>query len=68
MTTTMVREAEVVYHPSGDPAPSLEDIQLTERLVRAGELLGIPVLDHVVVGAEGYVSLLDAGLLSRVSP
>jgi DNA repair protein RadC len=52
-------------HPSGDPAPSLEDVALTTRLVEAGELLGVPVLDHVVVGREGYFSFLDMGLLPR---
>ena len=42
-------------HPSGDPTPSREDDAVTERLVSAGELLGIPLLDHVIIG-EGYVS------------
>jgi DNA repair protein RadC len=46
-------------HPSGDPTPSEEDLRLTERLVEAGKLLGIKVLDHVVVARGGYVSLLD---------
>lgn len=51
-------------HPSGDPAPSPEDIALTQRLWAAGELLGIRVLDHVVVGAEdAYCSLADQGVL-----
>lgn len=48
-------------HPSGDPEPSREDIELTRRLVRAGELLGIPVLDHVVITAGGHVSLAERG-------
>ena len=52
-------------HPSGDPTPSEDDVRLTARLCEAGELLGIRVLDHVVVGREGYVSFLDAGLLPR---
>jgi len=39
-------------HPSGDPTPSAEDIDVTKRLVEAGKLLGIPVLDHVVVGEQ----------------
>lgn len=51
-------------HPSGDPSPSAEDIDLTVRLVRAGEVLGIRVLDHVVVGREGSFSFVDAGLLA----
>jgi DNA repair protein RadC len=49
-------------HPSGDPAPSSEDREVTARLVRAGELLGIPVLDHVVVAERGYTSLREQGL------
>ena len=44
-------------HPSGDPEPSAEDLEVTRRLVRAGELLGIPLLDHIVVGAAGWVSI-----------
>lgn len=51
-------------HPSGDPAPSPEDIVLTQRLWAAGELFGIRVLDHVVVGSEdAYCSLADQGVL-----
>ena len=51
-------------HPSGDPGPSDEDRQLTRRLVRAGELLGIPVLDHVIVARGGFVSLRETGDLA----
>lgn len=50
-------------HPSGDPTPSLEDRQLTDRLAEAGRLLGIPVLDHVIVGDGRYVSFADEGWL-----
>jgi DNA repair protein RadC len=46
-------------HPSGDPTPSPEDREITERLTRAGEILGIPVLDHVVVAERGYCSLRE---------
>jgi DNA repair protein RadC len=46
-------------HPSGDPAPSRADIELTARLREVGDLCGIPVLDHVVVGWEGYASLAE---------
>lgn len=53
-------------HPSGDPTPSGADIQLTRRLVRAGEVLGIEVLDHVVIGDAGaHASLRDLGLMQR---
>jgi DNA repair protein RadC len=48
-------------HPSGDPSPSRADVELTTRLREVGELCGIPVLDHVVVGFEGYASLSERG-------
>ena len=48
-------------HPSGDPTPSSEDIEVTQRLVGAGELLGIRVVDHVVVAEEHYYSFRQAG-------
>ena len=44
-------------HPSGDPEPSEEDLSITKRLVEAGEVLGITVLDHVIVAGRGVVSL-----------
>lgn len=50
-------------HPSGDPTPSPEDIQITERLVQAGELIGIEVLDHVIIGDKHYISLKEQGLM-----
>jgi len=50
-------------HPSGDPQPSHEDRELTERLVAAGELLGIQVLDHLIIGDGRYVSFADQGWL-----
>ena len=48
-------------HPSGDPRPSEEDFTVTRRLVEAGELIGIRVLDHVVVAREGYFSFAQNG-------
>ncbi len=48
-------------HPSGDPAPSSEDVTLTRRLREAGELMGVRVLDHVIVGADTHFSFADAG-------
>ncbi len=48
-------------HPSGDPAPSRADVELTARLREVGELCGIAVLDHIVVGFEGYASLSERG-------
>ena len=50
-------------HPSGDPEPSLEDLELTRRLVSSGELLGIPLLDHVIVGDGVWVSLRERGAI-----
>jgi DNA repair protein RadC len=49
-------------HPSGDPAPSSEDIRLTERLRKGGALLGIRVLDHLIIGDGRYVSFQEMGL------
>lgn len=46
-------------HPSGDPEPSAEDLAVTERLRQAGEVLGIPLQDHVILGDEGFVSLRE---------
>lgn len=54
-------------HPSGDPAPSVDDLQLTRRLVDAGEIMGMPVVDHVVLGAGCWHSLRESapGLFRR---
>jgi DNA repair protein RadC len=48
-------------HPSGDPQPSDDDIKITQRLVEAGKIIGIEVLDHVILGDETYVSIKDRG-------
>jgi len=50
-------------HPSGDSTPSADDVDLTRRLVAAGELLGISVLDHIVIGDGRYFSFKEAGRL-----
>jgi DNA repair protein RadC len=50
-------------HPSGDPTPSRDDEQVTRRLARAGDLVGVEVLDHLVVGGYGWVSMARAGVL-----
>src|SRR3989344_2987328 len=49
-------------HPSGDPTPSDEDLRMTKRLLEAGEILGIKVLDHVIVGKEEWWSYTDHNL------
>lgn len=50
-------------HPSGDPNPSKQDVEITKRLCDAGEILGIKVLDHVIIGDGIFVSLKDRGLM-----
>ena len=64
----VIREsaAAVIFvhnHPSGDPAPSPEDLEITRRLKEVGEVMGIRVLDHVVVGHDRYFSFSDRGVL-----
>lgn len=50
-------------HPSGDPTPSPEDVEVTKRLVEAGRILGIELLDHVVIGRDRFVSMREHGLM-----
>ena len=50
-------------HPSGDPTPSREDVEITKRLVEAGKIMAIEVLDHLIVGDERYVSLKERGVM-----
>ena len=50
-------------HPSGDPTPSQEDIELTKKMVEAGKVIDIAVLDHIIIGASGYVSLKEKGVI-----
>jgi DNA repair protein RadC len=64
----VIREsaAAVIFvhnHPSGDPAPSPEDIEITRRLKEVGDVMGVRVLDHVVIGLERYYSFSDKGML-----
>ena len=78
LNTTLVHPREVFYpaivhnaagvvlahnHPSGETEPSDEDIAMTERLVQAGKLLGIDVLDHIIVAEKCYTSLRDRGFM-----
>jgi DNA repair protein RadC len=51
-------------HPSGDPAPSMEDRECTKRLTSAAKILGIRVLDHIILGESEYFSFADAGILT----
>ncbi len=50
-------------HPSGDPTPSNEDKSITERLFKAGEIIGIKVIDHIIIGGENYISFKEMGML-----
>lgn len=50
-------------HPSGDPTPSKEDITMTKQIAEAGEIIGIPVLDSIVVGYKGHFSMHAAGMI-----
>lgn len=64
----VIREsaAAVIFvhnHPSGDPAPSPEDVEITRRLKEVGEVMGVRVLDHVVIGHNRYFSFSDRGML-----
>ena len=52
-------------HPSGDPKPSADDVAMTQQAIEAGELLDVEVLDHVVIGHEGFVSMKQQGLAFR---
>ena len=50
-------------HPSGDSTPSREDIRITKQMMKAGEIMGIPVLDHVIIAGDGFLSLKEANCL-----
>ena len=50
-------------HPSGDPAPSREDLSITRRVKEAGELIGIRLLDHIIIGDNSYISLKERGII-----
>ena len=54
-------------HPSGDPAPSIEDREVTRRLKAAGELIGIPLLDHLVLATERFFSFASSGELETTN-
>lgn len=50
-------------HPSGDPAPSPEDREVTRRLQEAGRTIGIPIIDHIIIGEDSYYSFRESGTL-----
>ena len=49
-------------HPSGDPAPSRADMDFTQRVSRAGEILGIPLIDHIIIGDHRFLSFRQRGI------
>ena len=51
-------------HPSGDPTPSSDDLRLTGRMIRAGDIMGIDVIDHLILSEQRYYSLVEAGSLA----
>ena len=55
-------------HPSGDPEASEDDIKLTKRLAEAGEIMGIDVLDHIIIGDKNYLSLKREALFWKYKP
>jgi len=52
-------------HPSGDPTPSADDLVLTTRMVNAGDIMGIEVLDHLILADQRYFSLIESGKMQR---
>lgn len=50
-------------HPSGDPSPSKQDLLLTEKLIASGRMIGIPLIDHIIIAENGYLSLRQHGVL-----
>lgn len=66
MTACLSSAAAIICvhnHPTGDPTPSSEDIAITKRLSEAGEIMGIKILDHIIVGDGEYLSFVERGLL-----
>ncbi len=66
----IIREsaAAVIFvhnHPSGEPKPTREDIEITDRLVKACNLVGVRVLDHIIIGGDNYISFVDEGLIKE---
>ena len=65
-TALLSNAAAVIFihnHPSGDPTPSTEDKAITKRLHEAGDIIGIKVLDHIIIGDDNYFSFVEGGLM-----
>ena len=50
-------------HPSGDPEPSEDDLEITKRLVESGKILGIEIVDHIIITKTGFISFREKGLI-----
>ncbi|MBU3916832.1 hypothetical protein KKA14_14975, partial [bacterium] len=50
-------------HPSGDPKPSTQDINITKRLCEVADIVGIKILDHIIMGRDGFFSFVDENLI-----
>ena len=59
----LIRREHTHFHPSGELRPSKEDISLTKRIELAGEILGIPLLDHIILGQGEYMSFKEEGYM-----
>lgn len=53
-------------HPSGDPQPSRDDIEVTRQLIQAAQVMSITVHDHIIIGADGYFSMADQGIINSI--
>jgi DNA repair protein RadC len=65
-TACMISASSIIVahnHPSGDPTPSREDIEITKKLYEAGKMMGIEVLDHVIIGYDRYYGFKESGQL-----
>ena len=66
LTAFKMRAVHIILihnHPSGDPIPSKEDLELTQRIHEAGQLLNIPLVDHIIIGDNSYISFKELGYL-----
>ena len=65
-TACMISASSIIVahnHPSGDPSPSREDIEITKKLSEAGKMMGIELLDHVIIGYDRYYGFKESGLI-----
>ena len=66
VTALQARAAGIMLlhnHPSGDPTPSFQDVEVTETIKEIGSMMDIPLIDHIIIGDNKYMSFKEAGLL-----